>query len=70
MMKQMPKCLDQLIGRPGCLARLTNSREGDLLFFIEIDGITHKQPNGILGGEILQRNSAALRFLDDAPFLA
>lgn len=69
-MHQVPKFLDHLLDRPGSLTGLTTSREGGLLFFIESGWITHKQPNGILGGAILHRHVGAPRFLPETHVLA
>src|SRR5690348_8209563 len=65
-MKQVPKFLDQLVGRPGGFAGLANSGEGPLLLLIEPGWITHKEPNSLPGGEVLQRKVGNHRSLNDS----
>src|SRR5579859_7471035 len=66
MMQHVPKFLDQLIGCIGYLTRLTNSRKSGLLLLIELGWITHKQPDGVLGGEILQGSMRHCSLLNDS----
>jgi hypothetical protein len=70
MMKEVPKFLDELIGRLRRLARLTNGGERFLLLLIKGVRSASEQPNCLMSGEILEGGMKDFGLPDDSPLLA